>query len=300
MADFGAAIAAVGGSPAIVTDGAPSALLGTYDIQERIGPGRLGSEVFRGVHRALGHPVAIRMLRPNGQRNWDGVRARFLREARTLQLAHPSIIQVRDYGEEGGLVYLVTEFILGPSLRELMAETGAIPWTRLRPLLVQLLDAARALHRRSGLLCGLTPEIIRVARATGDEEERLMISTAGIWQSQDLLATLQEQTLRGLGLADEELRYVAPELLTGQAADQRSDVFTMGVLAYEMATGTLPYDAVSMPALLGAMLQGTPVDAIGRQPTLPAPAPAALLRALRPAPGDRFASAKEFAGALFG
>ena len=58
-----------------------------------------------------------------------------------------------------------------------------------------------------------------------------MISTAGIWQGQDLLATLQEQTLRGLGLADEELRYVAPELLTGQAADVRSDVFTMGVLA---------------------------------------------------------------------
>ena len=75
MADFGAAIAAGDGRPTVASDGTPSALLATYDIQERIGPGRLGSEVFRGVHRALGHPVAIRMLRPNGQRNWDGVRA---------------------------------------------------------------------------------------------------------------------------------------------------------------------------------------------------------------------------------
>jgi serine/threonine protein kinase len=300
MADFGAAIAAGDGRPTVVSDGTPSALLATYDIQERIGPGRLGSEVFRGVHRALGHPVAIRMLRPSGPRNWDGVRGRFLREARTLQLAHPSIIQVRDYGEEGGLVYVVTEFILGPSLRELMAETGPIPWPRLRPLLMQLADAARALHRRNGLLCGLTPEIIRISRATGDEEERLMISTAGIWQGQDLLATLQEQTLRGLGLADEELRYIAPELLTGQAADLRSDVFTMGVLGYEMATGMLPYDAVSMPALLGTMLKGTPADPLARQPTLPAHASEALLKALRPAPGDRFASVKEFAAALFG
>jgi serine/threonine protein kinase len=299
MAEFGAAIAAGDGRPAAASEGPPSALLATYDIQERIGPGRLGSEVFRGVHRALGHPVAIRMLRPSGQRNWDGVRARFLREARTLQLGHPSIIQVRDYGEEGDLVYVVTEFILGPSLRELLIETGPLAWPRLQPLLVQLVDAARALHRRHGLLCGLTPDIIRVARATGDEEERLMISTAGIWQAQDLLATLQEQTLRGLGLADEELRYIAPELLTGQAADLRSDVFTMGVLAYEMATGRLPYDAVSMPALLGTMLKGKPADPIDQQPTLPASAAAALMRALRPEPDERFAGAKEFGAALF-
>src|SRR6185436_566554 len=149
-------------------------------------------------------------------------------------------------------------------------------------------------------LCGLTPGMIRIVRATGDDEERLMISTAGIWQGQDLLATLQEQTLRGLGLADEELRYVAPELLTGQAADQRSDVFTMGVLAYEMATGTLPYDSVSMPGLLGTMLKGTPVDPREQQPTLPVAASEALLRALKPAPADRFTSAKEFASALVG
>ena len=80
----------------------------------------------------------------------------------------------------------------------------------------------------------------------------------------------------------------------------RSDVFTIGVLAYEMATGTLPYDAGSMQPLLGAMLKGTPLPPAEKQPTLPAAAAAALLRALRPAPDARFASAKEFAAALFG
>ena len=64
-----------------------------------------------------------------------------------------------------------------------------------------------------------------------------MISSAGVWQAPDLLATLQDKTLRGTALADAELRYVAPELMTGRSADVRSDVFTMGVLAYEMATG---------------------------------------------------------------
>ena len=279
-----------------------SALTSTYELGERIGPGRLGSEVFRGVHRALGHPVAIRIVRRDTQRNWDGVRARFLREAQTLQLSHPSVIQVRDYGEESGLVYLVTDFIPGQSLRELIAAEGALPWGRLRPLLAQLVDAARALHRRKGLLCGLSPDIIRVMpeASADDEPERLMISTAGIWQAQDLLSTLQEQTLRGLGLADTELRYVAPELLTGRSGDVRSDVFTMAVLAYEMASGMLPYEGGSMPELLGAMLGGIVKDPRLAQPTLPERSAAALLRALRPRPDDRFGSAKELGAALLG
>jgi serine/threonine-protein kinase len=304
IAAFGAAILAGDGCDQTGVGAAATGLLATYDIGAHIGPGRLGSEVYRGVHRALRHPVAIRMLRRGGQRDWAAVRTRFLREAQTLQLGHPSIIQVRDYGEEAGLVYVVTDFIEGVSLRQLMSAAGPLAWPRLRPLLAQLLDAARALHRRNGLLAGLTPDIMRVAHERDEggtaEEERLMISTAGIWLAQDLLATLQERTLRGVGLADEEIRYVAPELLTGQAADVRSDVFTIGVLGYEMATGTLPYDAASMPALLGAMLKGAPVPPAEKQATLPAAASDALLRALRPGPDARFASVKELATALLG
>ena len=281
---------------------APSipSLLSTYDIGERLGPGRLGSDVYRAVHRALGHPVAVRVLRRESARNWEGARARLLREAKTLQLSHPSIIQVRDYGEDGTLAYVVTDLIPGPSLRELLNSSGPLPWERLRPLLAQLIDAARALHRRDGLLCGLTPEIMRVApaRPEDDEPERLMISTAGIWQAEDLLATLQEQTLRGGGVADVELRYVAPELMTGQSADVRSDIFTMGVLAYEMATGSRPYDGGSMPDLLGAMLRGVPADPRQVQPSVPEAAAVAMLRALRPSPADRFESAKAFGSAL--
>ncbi len=194
--------------------------------------------VYRGTHRALGHPVAIRLLRRDNQRNWEGARARFMREAQALQVAHPSIIQVRDYGEESDFVYLVTDYIEGQSLREVMTAAGPMPWPRLSRLLAQLVEATRMLHRRKGLLCGVSPDIMRVT--TDDDGERLLISSAGVWQAQDLLATLQDDTLRGVALADAELRYTAPELLTGRNADVRSDVFTMGVLAYEMATATLP------------------------------------------------------------
>jgi serine/threonine protein kinase len=276
---------------------ASAGLLGTYELGERLGPGRLGSEVFSGTHRALGHPVAIRMLRRNTDRNWDAVRGRFLREAKTLQVAHESIIRVRDYGEEGDLVYLVTDLIEGPSLRDVLKTVGALPWSRLEPLLEELTDAARALHRKDGLLCGLSPEIMRV---TADPEERLLISSAGIWNAQDLLATLVDATVRGTALPDVELRYVAPELLTGQHADVRSDVFTIGVIAYEMATATLPYDGPSMPALLGAMLRGRPVDPRSLQPTLPVQTASAIVKSLDPVPADRFETVKDLASALFG
>jgi serine/threonine protein kinase len=301
IAEFGEALlAGNSGATTVVQNaaGKGGGLLATYDLGERVGPGRLESVVYKGTHRALGHPVAIRLLRRDTQRNWEGARARFMREAQTLQAAHPSIIQVRDYGEEPDFVYLVTDYIEGHSLREVMTTAGPMPWTRLRPLLSQLVEATRMLHRRKGLLCGVSPDIMRV---TSDEDgERLLISSAGIWQAQDLLATLQDRTLRGVALADTELRYTAPEILTGRNADLRSDVFTMGVLAYEMATATLPYDGGSMPELLGAMLRGEPVSPSLAQPTLPPDASSGILKALRPSPADRFATAREFGEAVLG
>jgi eukaryotic-like serine/threonine-protein kinase len=272
-------------------------LLGTYEIGEALGPGRLGSTVHRGVHRALGHPVAIRILRGGTDRD-QAVRSRFLHEARSLQVAHPSIIQVRDYGQEGDIVYVVTDFIQGSSMRQILVESGALPLDRLSRFVAQLLEAAHVLHRHKGLLCGLSPDIIRIA--PDEDSERLMISSAGIWQAQDLLGTLHEQTLRGMGLADVELRYVAPELFTGRTADVRSDIFTLGVLIYEMATGMLPFDGATLPELLGKMLSGTAKPARDLQPSLPDAAAAAIMKALSTRPEDRFTGARDFAAAFAG
>jgi serine/threonine protein kinase len=299
MTAFGAAIAGPNTVRQSVGAGQVSGggLLGTYEIGEAIGPGRLGSVVHRGVHRALGYPVAIRILRCGGERD-AAVRARFLHESRALQVAHPSVLQVRDFGQEGDVVYVVTDFVEGPSLRQVLSGSGALPWARLSRFVSQLLEAAHALHRRKGLLCGLSPDIIRITQ--DDDGERLMISSAGIWQAQDLLGTLQEQTLRGMGLADPELRYVAPELFTGQTADIRSDVFTLGVLIYEMATARLPFDGATLPELMGKMLGGAAKDPRELQPSFPEAAAAAVRTALAPAPDKRFANAREFGKAFAG
>jgi serine/threonine protein kinase len=305
--EFGAALSASAEPAPGGTAPSTNALHAMYEVGERLGPGRIGSSVYRGVHRALGHPVAIRILTDDAHPNWPAARERFLREARALQVPHASIIQVRDYGEAPGLVYLVTDLIEGPSVRAVLAE-GPLPWTRLAPLLTQLFDAVRQLHRRQALICGLSPEIMRIrpprpataADVDDGETERVLISTAAIWSAKDLLATLHDATLRGIAIEDVELRYVAPELLTGGAVDVRSDVFTIGVLAYELATGRMPFDGASMPELLGRMLAGTPPDPRTLVPDLPEPFAAAVLRALRPSPSERFASVRPMQQAVYG
>ena len=298
IAEFGRALNAAEGDRATVIAKAPvaSGLLSMYEIGDRLGPGRLGSEVYMGMHRAMGHPVAIRLLRRDGERNWEGARARFLREAQTLQVAHPSIIQVRDYGEEPGLVYLVTDFIEGPSLRELMQASGALAWPRLRRLAAQLVEAAHVLHRRKGLLCGVNPDIIRIT--TDEDGERLMISSAGVWQAADLLATLQERTLRGIGLADAELRYVAPELMTGRSADVRSDVFTMGVVCTRWRPERC-HSTAGRCRSCSARCCGARPPTRGRfsRRCRKQPRPR-VLKALHPSPEERFQSARAFGAAL--
>jgi serine/threonine protein kinase len=262
-------------------------LLARYELGPMIGKGRLGSLVYKGMHRAMGLPVAIRVLKRSDHPSWEVVRARFLIEARTLQLGHPSLLQVRDYGEDERGVFLVTDYIEGPSLRSELAN-GALPWPRAARLVRQILEAASALNRRGGLIAGVNPDMIRLTTDGGDE--RLMLSTAGIRSVQDVLATMSEAKLRGAEACEEELPYVAPEVLIGRAPDARADVFTAGVLAYQMATGQLPFHGPSLPELIGQMLQALPAAPHFLNPQVPDAASAVILKCLLPNLTDRYQS----------
>jgi eukaryotic-like serine/threonine-protein kinase len=296
---FAAALAeAVGGGGTSGPAAPLSGLLARYELGPMLGRGRLGSLVYRGRHRALGVPVAIRVLKRDEQPHWETVRERFLVEARTLQVVHPHILQVRDYGEDEQGLYLVSDLHEGPSLREAMAAHGPIPWPRARVLVGQILDATAALHRSGGFIAGVNPDMIRLT--TSGDEEQLLLSTAGIRSVQDVLATMKEQELRGQEASERELPYVAPEVLMGRAPDARADLFTVGVLAYQMLTGLLPFRARSLPELLGQMLTVAPAAVDALAPAVPAGVSAAVMRALTPQPDARPASAREMAAAVSG
>jgi serine/threonine protein kinase len=293
---FAEALAKVAGSQKPSTAASDSGLLARYDLGQPLGRGRLGSAIFRGTHRALGIPVAIRILKREEQENWDVVRARFLLEGRTLQTAHPSLLQVRDFGEDERSVFVVTDLIEGPSLRQALAEGAPFPWKRTRTLMAQALDAVAALHRRGGFIAGVNPDMIRLTDEDG--HERIVMSTAGIRSVQDVLETMREQELRGKEASERELPYVAPEILMGHAPDVRADVFTMGVLAYQMTTGRLPYRAASLPELLGQMLRTTPAAPAADMAEVPAAASDAILRALAGEASARFERASDLAAAI--
>ncbi|MEW6323050.1 MAG: serine/threonine-protein kinase [Acidobacteriota bacterium] len=293
--EFARALDEAAGAAAIESSPGEGGLLARYELGPMVGRGRLGSLVYQGTHRALGVPVAIRVLRRDEQPHWDAVRARFLLEARTLQVPHPNLLQVRDFGEDERGVFLVTDFVEGPSLRHYLAEQGKVPWPRARDLIVQMLDAAAALHRRGGFLVGVNPDMIRVAR--DEARERLVLSTAGIRSVQDVLATMREQQLRGQEAGDQELPYLPPEVLTGQAPDARADLFTVAVLAYEMVTGQLPFRAPSLPELIGQMLHVTPVSP-SELAAVPGEPGDAIRRALAADPDRRFVTALDMLAAI--
>jgi len=296
-------IISLGSAKGDYVGGDETGLLAKYELGPLLGRGRLGSLVYTGHHRALGVEVAIRVLKRDEQPNWDVVRARFLLESRTLQVSHPSLLQVRDFAEDDRAVYVVTDLIRGPSLRQAMAEAGPMPWPRAANLLDQALSAVAALNRKGGFICGVNPDMIRLSvpdgGATGDHSaEIIVMTTAGIRSVQDVLATMREQELRGQEANEQELPYVAPEILMGGAPNARADVFTIGVLAYQMVTGRLPFKAASLPELMGQMLQAKPVPPAAIAADLPAPVSAAILRAIDGTPANRFESAEQLAHSL--
>lgn len=274
---------------------AGSGLRGRYALGEMIARGRMGSEIYAGTHQAMGNRVAIRIMRRGAQPAWDAARVRFLREARTMQIAHPSILQVRDYGEEPDLVYVVTDFVPGSSLRDLLDREGALPWERGWRFVLNLASASHALHRKGTLTYGLTPAIIRV---TGEgPDERLLISSAGISELQDVLASSSEEALRGLQLSDSDLFYVGPEVLLGEQPDGRTDVYTIGVLAYELLTGKRPFGAATVPQLMARIFAGDFEDPRVFAPGLPAEAAQIIVRCLARRPDQRYADAAELESA---
>ncbi len=264
-----------------------------YDIGEAIGAGRLGSRVHLGTHSALGTPVAVRVLRREGVADWDAARERFIREARAMQVTHPGVLHVRDFGETPEFVYVVTNLIEGDSLAGRIAKGGPLPWPELERLVSQLVDAVGALHRRGAFICGISPRTTRLT--TEDGELRLLVSSGGVAQVQDLLDTVSIGTLRGSELRESELPYVAPEVLMGEPPSVAADLFTVGALAYVMATGAPPFVEPTLPQLLGAMLRTRPQPLSEVRADIPQGFSDAIMKTLSPIPAERPADARALA-----
>ncbi|MFN8633179.1 MAG: protein kinase [Chloroflexota bacterium] len=268
--------------------------LGPYEIESRLGGGGMAT-VYRGVHRALGLPRAIKVMSSSLSTHDSFVRL-FYREAKLATgLRHPNIVQVFDIGDQDGLHYLVMELLEGCSLRDSIRNDGPIPPARVVNLVTQLAEALEHAHGR-----GVAHRDVKPANAFVSPDDFLTLVDFGIARAAD--ATHLTVT-HGIGTPE----YMAPEVfeerLNPRDADDHEigagiDLYSLGVVAYELVTGRVPFTGRTPQAIAYAHVNRRPQSPSTLRPEVPEEVSAAILRQLAKKPGHRYASPMAFANAL--
>ncbi len=267
----------------------PVRQVGRYEIRERLGRGGMAS-VFKAHDPGIGRDVAIKFLHASLCED-EEYRARFLREARASGgLSHPNIVTVHDVGEIDGRPYMAMELLDGESLADVLEPGKPLP---VRDTVVMAIQLARALdysHKRGIVHRDIKPGNIARTRGTLD----IKVMDFGIAHME---STKGEQRTR-VGDVLGTPQYMSPEQMNGEKIDGRSDLFSVGIVLYQMLTGQRPFsgDSVVNLALKIAKEDPTPLNKL--RPGLPASLRRVVDRCLAKAPDDRFATGADVADAL--
>ena len=259
---------------------APGATLGRYRIERLLGAGAMG-EVYLAEDPQIGRRVALKTLRILGVHpdELPERRQRLLREARTAgKLIHPHVVTLFDAGEDGGFIYLAFEHVPGSDLG---ARLGAGPPLALGEALRLVREACAGLdHAHKG---GIVHRDIKPSNLLLDAEGRLKISDFGIAK---MAGQATELTMTGSVMGSPH--YLSPEQIRGEELDGRSDLFSLGVVLYEMLTGRSPFAAPTLTAVLHKLIYEDPPQLSTHGLDLPAAVEATVRRALAKQPSERF------------
>jgi tRNA A-37 threonylcarbamoyl transferase component Bud32 len=236
-------------------------IAGRYQIEEVLGQGGMAT-VYAARHRLVDRPCAVKVMSPQFTRN-EVIRERFRREAKAAQkLAHPNIIEIFDQGETvDGHVYLVMELLRGETLADLLGH-GKVPLDRGLPIMIQIARALARAHDLEVIHRDLKPENIFLARGpNGTDQVKLL--DFGIARS------MQDSRLTGAGEVFGTPQYMAPERITSIEAGPSADLYSLGVIIYEMVTGTFPFDASDITTYFIKHLKEEPVSPKKHDPSIP-------------------------------
>jgi len=259
-------------------------------IEDELGRGGMAA-VFRALDVRLNRRVAIKLLPPDLAFNAN-VRSRFLREAQmAAALTHPNIVPIYTVDERDGLVYFVMAYVDGESVAALLARQGAFQVPQVRTIVAQVADALEYAHRQGVVHRDIKPDNILI-----DRSGRPMVTDFGIAR-----AAAEESRLTVTGMAVGTPAYMSPEQAMGERdVDGRSDLYSLGIVAWQMLAGETPFKASNTPAMLMKHVSETPPSLHSRRRDLPDSLVAAIERCLAKRPEDRWGSAAELRDAALG
>ena len=209
-------------------------LSGRYELIEIVGTGGMAI-VYRALDQKTGREVAVKLLRPEFERDEEFVR-RFSHEAKAAaQVAHENIVNMLDVGFDG-VPYIVMEFVRGQTLKDLIRSVGSIPPRQAVAMALRILAALDHAHRNNIVHRDIKPQNILV-----DENGMIKVADFGIAR----LTTSATMTATGDGSFFGSVHYISPEQARGEKADEKSDLYSVGVVLYEMLTGQVPFDSES-------------------------------------------------------
>jgi eukaryotic-like serine/threonine-protein kinase len=257
-----------------------------YELEELVGSGGMSS-VYKAHDRLLERNVALKILHDQYTSDDEFVE-RFKREARTVaQLSHPNIVTVIDRGEDGGHQFIVFEYIDGENLKELVVRSGRLPVRDALELALQIARGLAFAHQN-----GLVHRDVKPQNVLLNGDGRAKVTDFGIARSVEVDGITQTGSVLGTS------NYIAPEQASGQRVDSQTDVYSLGVVLYELLAGDVPFPGENFVAVAMKHVNEPPPSLLDVRRDVPLRVAAAVDRALEKDPARRFPSMQAFAAEL--
>ena len=261
--------------------------LGKYEIEKELGRGAMGV-VYKGIDPFIKRPVALKTINKELLQSAEAkvLLERFQQEAQAVgRLNHQNIVDIYEFGEDEGAFFIAMEFVEGRELEAYFQETARFGNDNMVNIMLQLLDALGYSHQN-----GVIHRDIKPANILVKEDGALVVTDFGI-------ARLESSNLTQAGTVMGTPSYMSPEQFTGQTVDQRSDIFSVGVILYQLLTGEKPFVG-SIATIMHKVLKESPINPSALNVQVPVGFDAIVSKAVAKRPEDRFQSAAEFSEAI--